>query len=269
MRRPSAVNRRIRNQRNGNTGRRASHSSRERFYCSANLSSCRSRANARTQSIRTAPDASPHAPGDLVVREPLDVAQEDDLGIIGGEPGERIGQAQLELVAAGSLAGGRAGGRERIAQPTRRLGECLLQRDLTADIAPLGAAKAAHLVQQDVSQDLPQPGRQLGLGAAAKLRPVAHGLEHRLLHDVRRVELRPEPRLDLKPGQQAQPASIALECRGYDAIKTGIRCWVQSSSCELENVHGGACGPATTRTGQRPAQRGPPASVRRRHTLPK
>ena len=82
--------------------------------------------------------APAHALGDLVVRQALDVAQEDDLGIIGGEPREGIGQAELELVAAGLFAGRRAGGRERVAQPTRRLGKRLLERDLTADIAPLG-----------------------------------------------------------------------------------------------------------------------------------
>jgi hypothetical protein len=156
-------------------------------------------------------DSAAHALGDLVVRKPLDIAQEDDLGMIGRETRECICQAQLELLAAGSLTGRRAGRRERVSQATRRLGQRLLQRYFTVDIAPLGTAKSAHFVEQDMGKDLPQPGGQLGLGAPPKFRRVPHRLEHRLLHDVRRVELRPEPRLDLEAGEEAQPAPVALE----------------------------------------------------------
>ena len=99
----------------------------KRFYCSAKSSSCRSRAKRPHPEHSHGARASPHAPGDLVVREPLDVAQEDDLGIISREPGHCIGQAKFELVAAGALAGGRVWRREQIAQSARRLGQGLLQ----------------------------------------------------------------------------------------------------------------------------------------------
>ena len=84
------------------------------------------------------------------------------------------------------------------------------------------------------AQDLPQPRHQLGFRATAKTRPAAYGFEHRLLHDVRRVKLRPEPRLDLKPRQDPSPASKTFERDGCDGIKTGIRWLGPSCSCELE-----------------------------------
>ena len=114
------------------------------------------------------------------------------------------------------------------AELARGFGERLVERDLAADVAPQRAGKVAHLVEQDMRQDLPQPGRQLGLGAAAELAIAPDGLEQRLLHDIRRVELGPEPRLDLKPGQEAEPASITLE-RGDTGLSIGIAHTVLSS----------------------------------------
>jgi hypothetical protein len=57
-------------------------------------------------------------------------------------------------------------------------------------------------------------GRELGIRRAAELRPVAHGLEQGLLHDVRWIELRAEACVDLEPGQERQPASIPLQLGG-------------------------------------------------------
>jgi hypothetical protein len=49
-------------------------------------------------------DASPHPPGDLLVGQPLHVAQQDDFGVIGGEPGQGVGQTKFQLMPAGALA---------------------------------------------------------------------------------------------------------------------------------------------------------------------
>ncbi len=46
-----------------------------------------------------------HPAGDLLVGKPLDVAQQDDLGIVGGQACQGIGEAQLQLVPGGMLAG--------------------------------------------------------------------------------------------------------------------------------------------------------------------
>ncbi len=104
----------------------------------------------------------------------------------------------------------------------RRLGECLLEGDLAAELAPMRAGEVSHLVQQHIAQDLPQPARELGLGAAAKLGEAADGLEQRLLDDVRRVKLGPESRLDLKPRGRPEPASIPLKHGNGKRIAAGV-----------------------------------------------
>ena len=92
-----------------------------------------------------------------------------------------------------------------------RTAQRLLQGNLPANVALLGAGIAAKLVSQHVGQDLPQPGQQLGLGAAAKMGQVAAGLQERLLHDIRGVELAPVAAADLGPCQNVQPRLIACE----------------------------------------------------------
>ena len=110
------------------------------------------------------PRASPHAAGDLVVREPLDVAQEDDLGIISREPGHCIGQAQLELVAAGALAGGRVGRREQ----NRPVGATT--RPGPAPVRPRGRDRAAGRRQSAASRAATRGPRSGGATPPARPR---------------------------------------------------------------------------------------------------
>ena len=83
--------------------------------------------------------------------------------------------------------------------------------------------KSAHVVQQDVGQDLPQPGCQLGFVGAAELGEVADGFEQGLLDDVGRVELGAKPRLDLKPSEQTEPASMTFESGDWWRVGAGTQ----------------------------------------------
>ena len=70
---------------------------------------------------------------------------------------------------------------------------------------PFGrAAVATHEVGRVVVQNFPQPGEPLLLGAALEAIEIAAGFEHRLLHQVRSVDLPPQPRFDLRSGDEAQ-----------------------------------------------------------------
>ena len=76
-----------------------------------------SRSSARVQSMRTAPGGSAHPGGDLVEAEPLQVAQDDHLAIIGRQGGQGVGQEHglLALRRRGAGRGGRR--RQRLLHP--------------------------------------------------------------------------------------------------------------------------------------------------------
>jgi len=71
---------------------------------------------------------------------------------------------------------------------------------------PFGrAVVATNLVSQRVRQNLPQPRGQFGFGRTAKLRKRPDRFEQRLLHNVRRIELRGEAAFELHARQESQP----------------------------------------------------------------
>src|SRR5262249_28817893 len=71
------------------------------------------------------------------------------------------------------------------------------------DVA-FASAQVARGIGQVTRENPAQPGRQLATGLPAKLRKVAMGLQQRLLHHIRGVQLRLPARIELGPGQQAQ-----------------------------------------------------------------
>ena len=66
------------------------------------------------------------------------------------------------------------------------------------------AAIVPHEIGRVVGQNLPQPGQPFLLGAALETLEIAAGLEHRLLDQIRGVDLPPQPGFDLRPGDKAQ-----------------------------------------------------------------
>ena len=66
----------------------------------------------------------------------------------------------------------------------------------------------ANAVGQRIGQDHPQPRDSLGLRRTSKLVTVLMGLQERLLHQVRRIELALKSIGKLKPGQEAQVAAV-------------------------------------------------------------
>jgi len=146
--------------------------------------------------------------GDLLVREPLEVSEQQDLTVIVGEPRECLGEADLLLGLAGTRAGRGVGRGKDRAQLAGRFLERLFERDLAAGVTALRPLVAADLMRQNPRQDLAEPAQPLGLGPAPELRRGAVGFEQGLLNDVRRVELALPACFDLDPRQQPEPGPI-------------------------------------------------------------
>ena len=103
-----------------------------------------------------------------------------------------------KLLAGRRLVGGRFGHARRSAVGRVAEGHLAAGR-------PLGrAAVAAHEVGRVVGQNLPQPGQPLLLAVPVEPVEIAVGLQHRLLHQVRGVDLPPQPGFDLRSGDKAQ-----------------------------------------------------------------
>jgi hypothetical protein len=66
-------------------------------------------------------------------------------------------------------------------------------------------------MRQSPRQNPPQPGGQVSRGLTAELLQRAMCLQHCLLHDVGRIDPRPDLVMELRAGQQPQIAAIAVE----------------------------------------------------------
>ena len=73
------------------------------------------------------------------------------------------------------------------------------------------AAVTPHEIGRVVIQDFAEPGEPFLLGAAVEPLEVAVGFQHRLLHQIRGVDLPPQPGFDLRSGDEAQVRAAQLE----------------------------------------------------------
>jgi hypothetical protein len=151
-----------------------------------------------------------HCPADLLHRKPLQVLQVERPPLVLGQPGQSLGQADQLLVALGLLVRRQLAGHQPGLQPGRRLLQLHLQRLLQVHVTARGA-EAAGGVGQVAGEDLPQPGGQLRLAAPLELGQRLVRLQQRLLYHVRRIEFRPQARVEVEPGQQAQVVPEALQ----------------------------------------------------------
>jgi hypothetical protein len=119
-------------------------------------------------------------------------------------------QPQQLFVAVGLLRRRRLLGGQPALQAHHRLGQGRLQGPLQADGAGPGRV-AAQRPPQGVSQDLPQPGSELGLGLTAELVALLVRLEQGLLHQVGRVELALQADVQLRRDEHAQVVPVALQ----------------------------------------------------------
>jgi len=77
-------------------------------------------------------------------------------------------------------------------------------------LAPVRADGISEVARQDRAE----PGTQLLVGLTTKLLDSLMGLQERLLNDVRRIELQPQPRIELQPRQEAKVFAVVLEWSG-------------------------------------------------------
>ena len=152
-------------------------------------------------------------------------------------------------VPAGVVAPGRSAGRPgagqapgpsaataRAARPPRE--ESCPRRPATTPAAPMTArgqppetapgrpagGRACADIGQVPGQDRAQPGGELRLRSAPKLPPVLVGLQERLLDQVRRVELGPQPRVELDPRQEQEIVAVAFQGTTLVPTLAGHRC---------------------------------------------
>ena len=80
------------------------------------------------------------------------------------------------------------------------------------DLRPLAhPLEAAYAIRQLIGQDPPQPGAEVGIGLAAKLRLFFVCLEKSLLHQVGWIKLAAQVRAQLETGNQMQILAITLQ----------------------------------------------------------
>jgi hypothetical protein len=143
--------------------------------------------------------------GDFIVGKPFQVSQDNNFPIILRQWLQRLGEENLALVLDQHLARRCACSGEDVAKPFGGVSELLIKRDLVLQVAFLCAAITADFVGEGVRQNLSQPGGQFCFRGAAKLRQGSYRFEHRLLNDVRGIELGAEVALHLNLRQQPEP----------------------------------------------------------------
>src|SRR5207253_700646 len=107
--------------------------------------------------------------------------------------------------AAGSWSSSRSRLRPRRSRPAT-----------DASLRPSSAAMSATGRSRRGGIAAAQPGHLLALAAAAELLLGLVGLGQRLLHHVGRVELAPQTRVELEPGQQVQVVAVLFRGPGGD-----------------------------------------------------
>lgn len=93
----------------------------------------------------------------------------------------------------------------------------------TGELSLPSAAAMAHRLQHAGGQNLSQPGKELTFGRPAKLRDVSLDLQEHILHDVRCIELLPQPPVDLQLGQQPQVLAVELQQIAQSFTVTPLR----------------------------------------------
>ena len=104
----------------------------------------------------------------------------------------------------------------------------MFEGDFAVQVAFLGSGVAADLVGEDVSEDLAEPGHELGLGAAPEFGEVSAGFEEGLLDDVGGVELGLEAVVDAEAGEDAEPGfegGEGLSASGGIGVEEGFEAW--------------------------------------------
>ena len=150
-------------------------------------------------------------PADLGQRPALAVLEQQRLALRLGQLGQGLHQQHRLLVPLGPLAGRRLLGGQPGVEPGGGLLDRLLERAFQRHVAT-AAAVVADGVGQGAGEDPPEPGRQLGRGPSP--RNCAEGLvrlQERLLHDVGRIQLAPQGRAELEPGQDAQVVPVPFQ----------------------------------------------------------
>jgi hypothetical protein len=145
-----------------------------------------------------------HAAGDFVKRQSLEVSQDDHFLIIVGQGGDRIGKLKLEFMTDEHFAwrlarSGRleAGG---IRLPTVGRAE----PHFAPRLSLRRLAVMSHKIGRVVAEDLPEPAEPFTLCAAAKVCQSTMGIKHRLLDEVRGIDLRLQPASHFRPGDNGQ-----------------------------------------------------------------
>ena len=151
-----------------------------------------------------------HLLGHLVEGKPLEVPEHDHFLVVGRQFSQCGGDAEFvvqpgQLLAGGRIGGGGLGGSEGVA------GGRIAEGDLAADLTLGGASIVTNEIGHVMGQDLSQPGEPLLFRIPLEAVEIAMGLEHRLLYQVRGIDLCPQPTLDLRPGGEAKIAAAQLE----------------------------------------------------------
>jgi hypothetical protein len=146
-------------------------------------------------------------PGHLDQRQPLQVLQLDGPPLVVGQGGQGVGQPEEPLLPLDPPAGRGLVGRQEGLQPRRGLLDRRLQRERN----PAGSGELARGVDQRVAEECPQPGGALRVVGAAEPVALVQGPGQGLLDEVVRVELAPQPAVDLHPRQEEQVVPERLQ----------------------------------------------------------
>ena len=92
-------------------------------------------------------------------------------------------------------------------------------------------------VRQPVDQDAAEPGYELGLALAEEPLEVGMRLEERLLHDVGRVELRPQGTADQGAGHQAEVVPVQLQQPSQRRVVAGAGLLQESLGDDVVRGH--------------------------------
>ena len=141
----------------------------------------------------------------------MEVPQHDDVTVVRPQLGELIGNRHRSLAIAGRCARRRPLIGQDVSQTHDGPIEGpihVVERYLAADVAASGLDMRLIGMMQAIDQNLAEPGQQLALRAATKLAKIAIRPEHRLLNQVRRTDPPPQPRVELRRGQDGQIVAI-------------------------------------------------------------
>jgi hypothetical protein len=166
---------------------------------------------------------APHQPADLRERQFALVAQQEDLAVIVRQPFQGPLEGLGLLLGHRPCAGSGIGADQGVGPVGGRIAG--VQGDLGGCLALGRVAVAAGEVGEVIQQEPPQPGEQLLLGVAAKLREVAAGVEQRFLDQVGGTALGPQAGIEFLAGdvQQITAAGVQHPPQGFPGAGLGGR----------------------------------------------